>query len=221
MLEKHYETKQDHYFGYDRPEMLIYVPQGGQRVLEVGCGEGGFGALLKERGGITVVGIEPVEAAAKVAVHRLDRVWQMGIEEGIRQLADERFDSIVCNDVLEHLLDPWEVLRGLRPLIAPGGVLVASIPNVRYMPVLKELVLEGLWRYQERGVMDKTHLRFFTQRSIKELFDHSGYLMERIEGINQLKFPWKFGLMNSLLGGAFDDSRFMQFACVAAPKTAV
>lgn len=220
-LEKQYQAKQDRYFSYDRSEMLPFVPSGARRILEIGCGEGGFGSMLRQQRGIQVVGIEPVEAAARVAEQRLDQVWQMNIEEGIRHLADDRFDCIVCNDVLEHLLDPWEVLRGLRPLIVPGGVIVASIPNIRYMPVLKEFVLEGLWRYQERGVMDKTHLRFFTKRSMGELFELSGYALQHIEGINGLRFPWKFGLMNALFGGAFDDARFMQFACVAIPKPLV
>lgn len=221
MSHNQYDAKQDRYFGYDRPEMLPFVPQGARRVLEVGCGEGGFGAMLREKRGIQVVGIEPFAAAAQVAAERLDQVWKMSIEEGIRYLADERFDGIICNDVLEHLVDPWEVLRGLRQLLSPEGVLIASIPNVRYMPVLKEYLLGGLWRYQERGVMDKTHLRFFTKRSMGELFEHSGYALQHIEGINELRFPWKFGLMNALFGGAFDDAKFMQFACVAIPKASI
>jgi 2-polyprenyl-3-methyl-5-hydroxy-6-metoxy-1,4-benzoquinol methylase len=81
-------------------------------------------------------------------------------------LPEEAFDCIVCNDVLEHLITPWQVLGKLAILLKPGGHFVASIPNVQYWGVLKDLVFEGDWRYADEGVLDVTHLRFFTRRSI-------------------------------------------------------
>ena len=94
-------------------------------------------------------------------------------------------------------------------------MIVGSLPNVRYMPVFKEFVIGGDWRYQRDGVMDQTHLRFFTRNSIPALFDQSGYQIQTLQGINPINFPWKFGLLNKLLMGRLEDTRFKQFAFVA------
>ena len=136
------------------------------------------------------------------------------VNGGILELRGQRFDCIVCNDVLEHLVDPWDTLKRLHPLIAPGGVMVASLPNMRFMPVLKDFVLKGEWRYVDQGVMDRTHLRFFTRKSMRALFEESGYQLTQIQGINAIRFPWKFGLFNKLVFGAFADAQFQQYACV-------
>jgi len=121
----------------------------------------------------------------------------------------------VCNDVLEHLPDPWTVLRQAHGLLNPGGVVVASIPNLRYFPVLKDLVLRGEFEYQRDGVLDRTHLRFFTRKSIGRLFEDTGYSVRAVEGLRGIVFPWKFGLLNRMLGRRFEDSRYLQFACIA------
>ena len=200
--------------------MLPYLPETARRVLEVGCGSGAFAAVLKGARNAYVAGIEPQPAAAAQAAGRLDRVIEGDIDAGIEQLGGERFDCIVFNDVLEHLIDPWAALAAVRPLLGAGGVVVASIPNMRYMPVLKDLVLQGQWTYRQDGVMDQTHLRFFTQASIRSLFESSGYRLRRIDGINGLVFPWKFALLNRLSGGRFADVRYQQFAVVAEPVQA-
>lgn len=112
-------------------------------------------------------------------------------------------------------MDPWVTLASVKPLLAKAGVVVASLPNMRYMPVFKELVLQGSWRYRQDGVMDKTHLRFFTKSSIVALFSDSGYVVDAIAGINGIEFPWKFGLLNALLNQRLADTQYQQYACVA------
>ncbi len=209
-----YQNKSAAYFKYGRPEMRPFVPVGAKQILEIGCGEGEFAAGLKAERPVHVTGIEPFAPAARVASSRLDRLLEADVNDGILELADQRFDCIVCNDVLEHLADPWDTLKRLRPLMAPSGTLVASLPNMRFMPVLKDLVLKGEWRYVEQGVMDRTHLRFFTRKSMQTLFEESGYQLTKIQGINAIRFPWKFGLFNRLLWGAFADAQFPQYACV-------
>lgn len=220
MSDAGYNSKSSQYYTSARPEMLQFVPADTKTVLEVGCGGADFAALLKAERGVNVTAIEAYPAAAEVARSRVDRLLAGSLEDSLRELAGERFDCIVMNDVLEHLVDPWAALRGLAGVLAPSGSFVASIPNVRYMPVFKEYLLEGQWRYRSDGVMDETHLRFFSASSMRDLFSSSGYRVVRHEGINPTKFPWKFALLNRLMGGSLADTRFKQFACVAVPAAA-
>lgn len=213
-----YQAKPTTYFSSGRSEMLPFIPQGVKHILEVGCGEGEFAANLKAERSVHVTGIEPFAAAARVASSRLDRVLEVDVNAGILELQGQQFDCIVCNDVLEHLPDPWDTLKRLRPLMTTAGVLVTSLPNMRFMPVLKDFVINGEWRYADYGVMDRTHLRFFTQKSMRTLFEESGYQVIRMQGINAIQFPWKFGLLNMLTRGSLADSQFQQYACLVKSK---
>jgi 2-polyprenyl-3-methyl-5-hydroxy-6-metoxy-1,4-benzoquinol methylase len=215
MSDTTYTNKQASYFEQQRQEMLAYIPLTAKRVLEVGCGNGSFAAYLKSQRSVQVVAIEAHPAAAEAARHRVDRLINASIEEAAPQLAGEQFDCVVFNDVLEHLVDPWAALSQIRPLLSDGGRVVASIPNMRYFPVLKELILRGHWEYQQQGVLDRTHLRFFTTHSMRQLFTTTGFNVQTLEGINGIKFPWKLGVLNTLSGRALQDTRFPQFACVA------
>ena len=220
MATDQYSGKEEYYFRSQRKEMIPFIPNNVRTLLEVGCGTGSFASHLKALRGIEVTGIEPQQSAYEQASTVLDRVLQLDVDSGITELKGKQFDCIVFNDVLEHLVDPWAVLTKVRELLMPGGSVVASIPNIRYMPALKEFVIKGTWRYQQDGVMDKTHLRFFTQTSIAELFDSSGYDISLLQGINGLQFPWKYSLLNRLTGRRLEDTRYQQFACVAKSRGA-
>lgn len=213
-----YANKRTGYFEQRRQEMLAYIPLTAKRVLEVGCGSGAFAAYLKSQRSVEVVAIEAHPAAAEAARPRVDRLIHSSIEEATPQLAGEIFDCVVFNDVLEHLVDPWASLLRIRPLLSDSGRVVASIPNMRYFPVLKELVLRGQWEYQQQGVLDRTHLRFFTAHSMRQLFTSTGFTVQTLEGINGIEFPWKLGLLNLLTGKRLQDTRFQQFACVATKR---
>ena len=167
-----------------REEMLSFVPAGARTVLDVGCGSGGFGATLRRAGSArTVWGVEILPDVATEAGPHYDRVL-VGAYPDVLAGVERRFDCIVFNDVLEHLVDPWATLRSTVPWLAPGGSVVASIPNVRNVRVVANLVLRGDWTYTDSGVLDRTHLRFFTARTIRELFTDSGFVVDRLEGIN-------------------------------------
>jgi len=150
-----------------------------------------------------------------VASARLDRVWCLDLDTQALPTEIGMADCVVCNDVLEHLRDPWTLVRRLRDLLVPGGCLVASIPDMRHFEVMKDLLLRRQWRYVDAGVLDRTHLRFFTEKTVRELFEQAGLVMERLDGINGEPCPWKFGQLNRLLFNALDDMRWLQFACVA------
>jgi len=165
-----------------RREMAALVPRDAQRILDVGCGRGGFGAALRAERPVEVWGIEPNRSAAEVAQSRLDVVLHGRFPDDLPISA--QFDCIVFNDVLEHMADPWSALRVSVRFLSSSGVVVASIPNVRHIDVLFDLAVRGDWPYQDQGILDRTHLRFFTVRSAQRLFEESGYVVERTELLN-------------------------------------
>jgi O-antigen biosynthesis protein len=158
----------DNYYCQARPEVAELVPARCRRVLEVGCGSGELGRLLRDRGH-HVTGIELVPEMAEHARRWLDRVVTADIERDGFPFPPASFDTLVFADVLEHLVDPWRVLREAVEVLADDGVVVASIPNVQNIDVLRRLLL-GRWDYRERGILDFGHLRFFTLHSIRALF---------------------------------------------------
>src|SRR5207253_3496152 len=141
---------------YERPEILEAIPLDAVRILDVGCGSGWLGEHLKLRQRATVWGIEIVPEVAELAAKRLDRVLNVPVEKALAEIPEKAFDCIVTADVLEHLLDPWTVLAELRQKLAPGGTLVASIPDLGHWEVIRDL-LEGNWQYTTEGLLDRTH----------------------------------------------------------------
>src|SRR6478735_6638695 len=110
-LKEQYASKSNGYYEISRAEMLPFVPVECARVLEIGCSSGGFGKLIKDRGSDTIVwGIEPDKTAADVAATRLDRVINGTFSPSLPEIAGKTFDCIVFNDVLEHLVDPAQIL---------------------------------------------------------------------------------------------------------------
>jgi 2-polyprenyl-3-methyl-5-hydroxy-6-metoxy-1,4-benzoquinol methylase len=166
------------YFEHARPELLALIPGTARKVLDVGCGAGRLGEAVKARQAAEVVGIEQNEAAARAARGRLDRVLVGDVETMAFDFAPGSFDAVVCGDVLEHLRDPGRFLRLARDWLRPDGQLIASIPNVRHHSVVRSL-LEGNWTYEPAGLLDRTHLCFFTRRDIDDLFAAAGYAVSQ------------------------------------------
>ncbi len=171
------------YFGYPRPEVVALVPQTARRVLDIGCGAGRLGEAIKQRQPATVSGIELDAQAATTARGRLDHVWAGDIEELDLDIPPGSFDAIVCADVLEHLREPARVLKRIREWLAPDGCIVASIPNVRHHSIVRSL-LQGNWTYESAGLLDRTHLRFFTRREIEKLFHRAGFAIDGMWSVN-------------------------------------
>jgi SAM-dependent methyltransferase len=165
------------YYEQARPEVAALVPPGCRRVLEVGCGAGALGRLLRQRGH-HVTGLELLPEVAAEARRWLDWVEVGDVEAGL-PFAPGAFDAVIFADVLEHLVDPWRVLREAAALLVPGGFVVGSIPNVQNFDVLWRLA-RGRWDYRERGILDVGHLRFFTLRSIRRLFAQAGLALTQV-----------------------------------------
>lgn len=200
----------------DRKEMLRFIPKDVHKILEIGCGEGLFGNLCKQNFKAEVWGVEINKFAAEKAKDNLDNVFVGNIELNNIEIPVNYFDCIVFNDVLEHLQDPWLVLLKVKKYLKVGGYIVASIPNVRYILNLKNLLFNKEWEYVDwGGIMDKTHLRYFTVVSIEKIFTKCEYNIVKLEGINAIKFSWKLNLLNKILQNKLDDTRYLQFACIA------
>lgn len=212
---KNYDEKQQSYFEYPRKEMLDFIPESVQSVLEIGCGSGAFGALVKQRRGCRYTGVELMDCAAVQARSRLDEVVVANIEQVSLPFPPRSFDCLVCNDVLEHLVDPWKSLQTLTQFVRPGGYIVVSLPNVRFSEVVKDLVVRKRWEYQEEGVLDRTHLRFFTESSVRSLMKSAGLKVHQLRGINPIKYAWRLQLLNFLLLGSLSDMRYQQYGCLA------
>ena len=168
------------YFSSERRDMLPFVPRL-PSYLDLGCGEGRFGALLKDRDPLCEVwGVEPSDAAT-TAEGRLDRVLRGLFPEAV-DAVDRRFAGVICNDVLEHMIDPWSACGRIADLLEPGGTLVASIPNFRNFATLSTIAVGGRWDYVDAGVLDRTHLRFFTRRTMVEMIESAGFIVESVTG---------------------------------------
>ena len=209
------------YFCVVRPEMLEFVPPNATAILDVGCADGTFGSLLKKHRHVEVWGIEPNQSAANSAAQKLDRVICSAFDRSLG-LPAGKFDCIVFNDVLEHLVDPQDALSHCKELLKNPGAILASIPNVRYFDNIWNLLINKNWEYTDWGILDRTHLRFFTERSIRSTFRKVGYKIELIKGINPLhvlhpRQVRKFKLINWPLLNKIEDMNYLQFAVLARP----
>ena len=209
------KTKDDIYYKGAREDVACLVPNKARRVLDIGCAYGITGALIKDRGVQEVIGVEINEQAYKEAVKRLDKVFLGDIQDIVLPYDKGYFDCIIYADVLEHLIDPWSVLARYKDLLNDEGVVIASIPNIRHYRVIKKL-LKGRWDYQEMGVMDSTHLRFFTLKNIEEMFQNAGYSIEEI--VYKISASKIKKLINRLLRGALNRELSEQFIVKAAKE---
>ena len=166
-----------------REDVLPLFDRKYSQVLDVGCSTGNTGVMLKERNLCDfVTGVEPFEATAAIAKQRLGRVIEGSIENAIHEIDDESIDCVLCLDVLEHLVDPWKVIEELGRKVKVGGVLICSLPNIRHVSILFNLLVLGKWTYTESGILDRTHLRFFTRDSTYTLAAIDGFKVEEMKG---------------------------------------
>ena len=168
------------YFSDAKPAFLELIDPRGLRVLDLGCGGGHNGALLKRAGAREVVGVELVEAAAVQARKRLDVVVRGDLARlDLSLLGDEPFDAILASDVLEHLAEPEAVLARVLTRLRPGGAVVVSLPNVAHVAVFASL-LSKRWPRKSSGIFDRTHLRFFAKHDMIELLEGAGLRVLRV-----------------------------------------
>ena len=224
-----FPEQQDVYGVNERGEAAAYIPSGATSALDVGCGRGGFGTTLRAALGpaARIVGIEPVASQA-------ERARTAGFDEVVCGYFPSvgadlgAFDLVCFNDVLEHVVDPWQVLRETHDWLTPGGHVLATIPNIQYWPAVIDLV-NGRWDYTESGLMDRTHLRFFTRKTVLELFELAGYDVLSCHGAHSVwGMEWKpankglrervRAIARGRLAGLRPDGQFLHFVVLASPR---
>jgi SAM-dependent methyltransferase len=199
--DRQYVEKPSEYFGAARVDFVARLPDRPHAaILELGCGAGATGALALGGGKCArYVGIELDERAASLARGCLTDVIVGNVERMTLPFAEQSFDALIMSEVLEHLVDPWAALRGLARFLKPGALVMASVPNISHHRVIADLV-RGRFELADSGVMDRTHLRWFTPGSFAALFEQAGI---RIDEWGPVGTPSrKYRLFNALTGGA-------------------
>jgi 2-polyprenyl-3-methyl-5-hydroxy-6-metoxy-1,4-benzoquinol methylase len=197
-----YDDKAAAYFVGERRDIIDRLATDPTRaILEIGCGDGATGAYAKSTGKCgRYVGIELFPEAARLAAERLDAVHAADVESFDPPFAEHTFDVMIASEVLEHLVDPWRVLRTYRQYLKTGGLVFASSPNVAHKATLAMLV-EGGWDLTSDGVMDRTHLRWFTPRTYAQMFRQAGF---DVISLTPMSPPTRRArLFNLLTGGRF------------------
>jgi 2-polyprenyl-3-methyl-5-hydroxy-6-metoxy-1,4-benzoquinol methylase len=188
------------YFEHVRPELLALVPEAARTVVDVGCGTGALGAAIKARQGARVIGLELVPEAAEVAGQRLDLVVRADLD-ALEELPLDHgsVDAFVFGDVLEHLRDPQRLLTVVRAPLAPDGVIVCSIPNVRHWSVVGPLLVEDRFTYTQAGLLDRTHVHLFTLEEIDHMLRAAGYAVTQV-GCTTHAMPASYAPLAQIVG---------------------
>ncbi len=172
----------DTYFDNYNPDLLSLIPPDAKAILEIGCGAGKLCEMYRKvNPEVEWVGIDRNWEALAIAESRGVEILDININVSLPVLLWEPHDVIVLGDVLEHLIDPWNVLKWCIAHLKPDGQVIASIPNVQHWTIVNAL-LHGAWVYEDDGLLDRTHLRFFTLQTIRDMFANAGLQVFEIRG---------------------------------------
>lgn len=180
-----YEQKSNDYFSGARDDFVAELPVNpAGRILEIGCSAGGTGALaISQNKCGTYCAVELSQTAAVIAREKLSEVVVGDIEKmDSLPWPKGSFDVLIMSEVLEHFADPWAVLKKLRPYLKPGAIVFCSSPNVAHYHIIR-MMWRGDWKLEESGVMDRTHLRWFTPKTYRELLENCGFVVEYVRPI--------------------------------------
>jgi hypothetical protein len=199
------------YYKNNRSEMLEFLPKVDlKKILEIGPGEGYFSRLIKNHAEYWAVEIND-----KLDVgDRFTRVIRGSYEEISGELPCAYFDIVICNDVIEHMKDHESFLENIQIKMTKEASIVGSIPNIRHYKNLLNLLIKKDWQYTNEGILDRTHLRFFTEKSFIECVTKLGYRISKIKGINGISINDGYlkYLVKLMLVGVFGlDSQYQQF----------
>ncbi|MEZ9630677.1 class I SAM-dependent methyltransferase [Vibrio breoganii] len=215
----------DRYHNNFRKEMIEFIVNEPKRVLEIGSGTGKFRSHFNED--VEYWGIEPDTTSAHIASRINNTKVIVGSVPSVDKLIPNYyFDLIVCNDVIEHIQDTKGVFTFIESKLSKNGKVIVSIPNVRYLPNLKELLIFKDWSYRDAGILDRTHLRFFTKKSSQKTFEENNFKIIKYHGINSIyegSNTWrrlinifKYFIPVLILG---QDTKYLQFGFTVEKKS--
>ncbi|MDF0673221.1 MAG: class I SAM-dependent methyltransferase [Nitrospira sp.] len=178
MENKIIQDSNSSYYNMVKIEFLPLITEKPNSILDVGCGTGQFGRKLREMNKASeLVGIELYAPAAVQAEKYYDKMYHDDVES-LDLPYSEYFDYVICGDILEHLSDPWNTVSRIAKMLKKDGALICSIPNIRYWKIIADLTLYGRWDYTDSGILDSTHLRFFTKSTFFEMLHKANYKVE-------------------------------------------
>jgi 2-polyprenyl-3-methyl-5-hydroxy-6-metoxy-1,4-benzoquinol methylase len=202
LIEKMYSSKESSYFSLERQMFKDAIVKSNLNILDIGCGSGILGEYFMSFQGCTVHGVEINESAYQEAKVRLTSVIKGNIETIVLPYEMECFDAIILGDVLEHLINPIELINKILPFLKRDGSIFITVPNVRHWSVINGVVLKDEWEYQDWGILDYTHLRFFTKKSLISLCNKSSAKVRSIRRV--IQNPSKSYFFSKLTLGLFD-----------------
>ncbi|WP_164116034.1 methyltransferase domain-containing protein [Sphingorhabdus sp. Alg239-R122] len=204
------------YHDHIRNDVLPHIPKTGGQLLDLGGGVGATAFAAKEMGLVDQVGVADLVDNTDSKID-LDFSFQGNLEDAsfIDHVISQRgkMDVILALDILEHLVDPWATVKKLHESLKPGGVLVASIPNVRNYRALFPLLFKNQWTYRDAGILDRTHLRFFVRATAMELVSSSGLKVENT--VSSAVGGGKIKLFRTMTLGLFNSFTDRQYIVVA------
>lgn len=194
-----YAAKPQEYFDGARADIVAQLPNDpSATILEIGCGNGSTGAIAKAEGKCArYVGIDVDEKAVSAAREALDAVVHGNVEEIDFEALGGPFSAVILSEVLEHLLDPWKLLGRVNQIMRPGALIIASSPNVANMRLVGQL-LRNRFDYTPAGVMDRTHLRWFTSATFREMFEKAGFETLSVGPLSAPSSKWR--MFNAVSG---------------------
>ena len=217
---KFYEQKGEFYFIQPRTDLISLIPKNADnRVLEVGAG-GGYTLIEIKKQNLAreIIGVELMEIPnSRQSDPAIDKFVISDVEKNDLDFPDAYFDVILMGDVMEHLIDPWEFLKKASRVLKKGGILIASMPNIRYYPALIKIFIKGDFGYESHGLFDKTHFRWYCKKNMKDLFDTAPMKCRSIFPRSRLyKVKWTKGVIfNKLTFGLFEEFLTLQYIIIA------
>lgn len=207
-------NKSSSYYDVNRSDLVDLLPSINGSYLEIGCGSGSTLEYIKSKGASYVAGIDINKDAITTAKNRgLDFAEVVNIEEAELPFSKEFFDCIICADVIEHLYNPWNILKNLALYLKQGGYVLLSIPNIKHYTILKDLILNDDWRYTELGILDSSHIRFFTFKEINKLINYANLRIITVHSVKAESNKFKF--INTLMLNRLNSFSTVQYYILA------
>lgn len=206
-----YLDKEDDYFSQVRSEIEDLLPNYSKETLDIGCGDGATLEWIKATKRCEkTYGIEISESSYLKAKKILDKTLNINIEKEKNFFMEKKFDLILVLDVVEHLIDPWKFLNLIKSRLNEGGSIIISVPNIRHYSILKDLIFFGNWEYSQSGILDRTHLRFFTKKTLKKIFEKEKLNIEMLKKY-PIDYSGKAKILNKISLNLFSDFLTQQY----------